>query len=148
LKEVKPKKFSAVKTVYTNTYIVAVCLKDEGQYPALIFTYDPAFDSNRPRTIVVQKWFDEIDIEYDRVTYIASGKKYNYKNNAIVAHFKNIYQEELAGTQVIHDSGSSFKIDSKFLFADRANYLEILSSVTYRELFPTDNKINVIAKNQ
>ena len=51
----KPKKFSAAKAVYTNTYVVAVCLEDEGQYPALMFTHDPAFDSDGPRAAEVNK---------------------------------------------------------------------------------------------
>jgi hypothetical protein len=55
LKEAKPKKFSAAKIVYTNTYVVAVCLEDEGQYPALIFMHDPAFDPNGPRVVEVNK---------------------------------------------------------------------------------------------
>jgi hypothetical protein len=55
LKEAKLKKFSATKAVYTNTYIVTVYLEDEGQYPALMFTYDPAFDPNGPHTVEVNK---------------------------------------------------------------------------------------------
>jgi hypothetical protein len=52
LKEVKPKKFSAAKAV-CNTYVVAVCLEDKGQYPALMFTHDPAFD---PLTFNDHNW--------------------------------------------------------------------------------------------
>jgi hypothetical protein len=55
LKKVKPKKFSAAKAVYTNTYVVAVCLEDEGQYPAIMFTHDPAFDPNGPCAAEVNK---------------------------------------------------------------------------------------------
>jgi hypothetical protein len=44
-----------MKTSYTNTYVVAVCLENEGQYPALMFTYDPAFDPNGPRVAEVNK---------------------------------------------------------------------------------------------
>jgi hypothetical protein len=55
LKELKLKKFSATKVVYTNTYIVAVCLEDEGQYLALMFTHDPAFDPNGPHAAEVNK---------------------------------------------------------------------------------------------
>jgi hypothetical protein len=55
LKEVILKKFSAAKAVYTNTYVVAVCLEDEGQYPALMFTHDPVFDPNGPRAAEINK---------------------------------------------------------------------------------------------
>ena len=148
LKGAKPKKFSAAKATYTNTYVVAVCLEDEGQYPALMFTHDPAFDSDGPRAAEVQKWFDEMDIERDRVIYTPGGKKYNYESSAMIAHFKNIHWKELAGTRVIHDGGNSFKIDGEFILADGADRLEILPSATHGELSPLDNKINAIAKNQ
>jgi hypothetical protein len=116
----KPKKFSAAKAIYTNTYMVALCLEDEGQYPALMFTHDPAFDSNGPRAAEVQKWFDEMGIERDRVIYTAGGKKYNYESSAMVAHFKNVYREELAGTRVIHDGGKASKLMvSSFLLMER-----------------------------
>ncbi len=45
--------------------MVAVCLEDEGLYPALMFTHDPAFDSNGLHAADVQKWFDEMGIERD-----------------------------------------------------------------------------------
>ena len=131
LKEAKPKKFSAAKAIYTNTYVVAVCLEDEGQYLALMFTNDPAFDPNGPRSAEVQKWFDEMGIERDRVIYTAGGKKYNYESSAMIAHFKNVYRKELAGTRVIHDGGNSFKIDGEFILADGADRLEILLSATH-----------------
>ena len=70
--------------------MVAVCLEDEGQYLALMFTHDPAFDSNGPRAVEVQKWFDEMGMERDRVIYTPGGKKYNYESSAMVAHFKNV----------------------------------------------------------
>jgi hypothetical protein len=89
-----------------------------------------------------------MDIECDRVIYIPGGKKYNYESSAMIAHFKNVYRKELAGTRVIHDGGNSFKIDSEFILADRADRLEILPSATHGELSPLDNKINAIAKNQ
>ena len=148
LKGAKPKKFSAAKATFTNTYVVAVCLEDERQYPALMFTHDPAFDSDGPRAAEVQKWFDEMDIERDRVIYVAGGKKYNYESSAMIAHFKNVYRGELAGTRMIHDGGNSFKIDGEFILADGADRLEILPSATHGELSPLDNKINAIAKNQ
>jgi hypothetical protein len=66
----------------------------------------------------------------------------------MVAHFKNVYREELAGTRMIHDGGNSFKIDGEFILADGADRLEILPSATHGELSPLDNKINAIAKNQ
>jgi hypothetical protein len=76
------------------------------------------------------------------------GKKYNYESSAMIAYFKNIYRKELASTSVINNRGNSFKIDSKFILADRANQLEILTSATYGELSLLDNKINEITKNQ
>jgi hypothetical protein len=45
----KQKKFSAARPTYTNTYVVAVAMDDDGQYPALMFTHDPAFDPAGPR---------------------------------------------------------------------------------------------------
>jgi hypothetical protein len=94
----KLKKFSAAKATNTNTYMVAVCREDEGQYPALTFTHDPAFDSNGPHAAEVQRWFDEMDIKCDHVIYVAGGKKYIYESSAMIAHFKNMYRQELAGT--------------------------------------------------
>jgi hypothetical protein len=89
-----------------------------------------------------------MDIEPDRVIYIPGGKKYNYESSAIIAHFKNVYRKELAGTRVIHNSRNLFKIDSEFILTDGADRLEILPSATHGELSPLDNKINAIAKNQ
>ena len=74
--------------------------------------------------------------------YTAGGKKYNYESSAMVAHFKNVYREELAGTRVIHDGGNSFKIDDEFILADGADRLEILLSATHCEMSPLDKKIN------
>jgi hypothetical protein len=116
-----------------------VCLKDEGQYLALIFTHDPAFDPNGLHIV---------DIEYNRVIYMLGRKKYNYESSAIIAYFKNIYKKELAGTRVIHNGRNLFKINSEFILTDGADRLEILPSTTHGELSPLDNKINAIAKNQ
>jgi hypothetical protein len=63
-----------------------------------MFTHDPVFDPNGPHAAEVNKWFKEIDIELDRVIYIPGGKKYNYESSAMIAHFKNVYRKELAGT--------------------------------------------------
>ena len=148
IKGAKPKKFSAAKPIYPNTYVVAVCLEDEGQYPALMFTHDPAFDSDGPRAAEVDKWFEEFDIERDRVVYTPGKKKYDYESTDMIAHFKNVYRRELRGTRVIHDGGNSFKIDGHFILEDGADRLEVLPSATHGELSPLDNKLNAIAKNK
>lgn len=89
-KEQNQKKFSAAKATYTNTYVVAVCLEDEGQYMALMFTYDLVFYSNGPRAAEVNKLFEEMDIECDQVIFTPGGKKYNYESSDMIAHFKNV----------------------------------------------------------
>lgn len=144
----KPKKFAAARPAFTNTYVVAVCLEDEGQYPALMFTHDPAFDPDGPRAAEVNEWFKEFDISRDRVIFTPGKKKYDYESSDMIAHFKNVYRAELTGTRVIHDGGNSFKIDGEFILGDGADRLEVLPSATHGELSPLDNKLNAIAKNQ
>jgi transposase len=143
----KQKKFSANRPLYTNTYVVAVCLDDEGQYPALMFTHDPAFDPAGPRVEEVQKWFDEWQIDRDRVIYTKGAKKYNYESADMLAHFKNVYCQELKGTRIMHDGGNSFKIGGEFMLADGADRHVVLPAATHGELSPLDNKVNAIAKN-
>jgi hypothetical protein len=89
-----------------------------------------------------------MDIKRDRVIYMPGRKKYNYESSAMIAHFKHIYRKELAGTRIIHNRGNSFKIDSEFILADRADRLEILPSATHGLLSLLDNKVNAIVKNQ
>ncbi len=144
----KPKKFSSARAAFTNTYVVAVCMEDEGQYPALMFTHNPAFDSDGPRAAEVNEWFKQFDISRDRVIYTPGKKKYDYESSEMIAHFKNVYRAELAGTRVIHDGGNSFKIDGESILGDGAERVEVLPSATHGELSPLDNKLNAIAKNQ
>jgi hypothetical protein len=144
----KQKKMSANRPTYTNTYVVAVCLEDEGQYPALMFTHDPTFDPAGPRAKEVALWFKKMNISRDRVIYTKGAKKYSYESPDMLAHFKNIYRKELAGTRVMHDGGNSFKIGGEFILADGANRHFVLPAATHGELSPLDNKVNAIAKNK
>lgn len=144
----KQKKMSANRPSYTNTYVVAVCLEDTGQYPALMFTHDPAFDPKGPRAKEVAKWFNKMKISRDRVVYSKGAKKYNYETSDMLAHFKNVYRKELTGTRILHDGGNSFKIGGEFILADGADRHFVLPAVTHGELSPLDNKVNSIAKNK
>jgi hypothetical protein len=144
----KQKKMSANRPTYTNTYVVAVCLKDSGQYPALMFTHDPAFDPAGPRAKEVLGWFKKMKISRDQVIYSKGAKKYSYETSDMLAHFKNVYRKELAGTRIMHDGGNSFKINGEFILADGANRHFVLPAATHGELSPLDNMVNAIAKNK
>jgi hypothetical protein len=100
----KQKNLLAACLTYTNTYVVAVAMDDDGQYPALMFTHNPAFDPAGPRAKEVQKWFNKMSISRDQVIYTKGAKKYSYKSSNMIAHFKNVYCKELSGTRVLHDA--------------------------------------------
>jgi transposase len=148
IKGAKQKKKSASKPLYTNTYVVAVCLEDVGQYPALMFTHDPTFNPVGPRAKEVVKWCKEMSIDRDRIVYSEGAKKYSFETCDMIAHFKNVYRKELSGTRVMHDGGGSFKFNGEYILADGADRHFVLPAATHGELSPLDNKVNAIAKNQ
>ena len=144
----KQRKLSRPKPRYTNSYLVAVCMEDNMQYPALMFTHDPTFDPNGPRALEVQQWCRTMHIARDRIVYTASPKQYCYESAAHVAHFKGIYRRELRGTRVLHDDGNSFKINGELILADGADRCVVFPPVSHGELSVLDNKLFAVAKNQ
>lgn len=142
----KQKKMARSKPTYTDTYLAAVCMEDEDQYPALMFTHDPCFKEGGGRWEEVKKWCDEWDIDSTRIVYVESGKQYCAEASWQVAHFKSVYRRELANTRVLHDAGNSFKIDGEYILADGADRLEVFPSAPHGELSVLDNKLFAIAK--
>jgi hypothetical protein len=144
----KQKKISAPKPKYTNSYLVAVCLEDVGQYPALMFTYDPFFDPKGTYAqrvkFLCQKW----NIARDRIVYQKSAATYCKESSDQVAHFKDQYRAELRGTRVFHDTGNSFKIRGEYVLADGADRHMLFPPMTHGELSVLDNKLFAVAKNQ
>ena len=142
----KQKKMARSKPTYTDTYLAAVCMEDEDQYPALMFTHDPCFKEGGARWEEVKKWCEEWHIDSTRLVYVESGKQYCAEAQWQVAHFKSVYRRELANTRVLHDAGNSFKIDGEYILADGADRLEVFPSAPHGELSVLDNKLFAIAK--
>ena len=143
----RQRKFSSPTPVYTSAYVACVSMKDEAQYPALMFTRDPAFNPRGQRWTEVLEWCEKWGINPSRIVFSAEGKKYWGEGRDIYGHFKSVYREELAGTRVLHDGGPAFKIGDEFIFADGADRLEVFPSDPHGELSVLDNNFFGMAKS-
>lgn len=143
----KQKKLSRDKPKYTNSYLVAVTMDDDFDLPALMFTYDPTFDPDGPRTADVRKWCIKWGIDRGRIFYEKRDKKYCKEAVDHVAQFKRIYREKLMGARVLHDDGNSFKINKEHILAEFADEVRIFPPAPHGELSVLDNNIFAIAKN-
>jgi hypothetical protein len=123
-------------------------MDDDGQYPALMFTYDPTFDPNGPRAGDVMNWCKKMDIARDRIIYEKSGSKYCKEAQYQVSHFKVLHRRQLRGTRVLHDDGCAFKKDHELILEDGADRCIVFPAVTHGELSVLDNKLFAVAKNQ
>jgi len=144
----KQQKLSRPKAVYTNSYLVAVCMEDNDDYPALMFTFDPTFDPNGSRADEVLQWCHDMNIARDRIIYEKSASKYCKESQDQVAHFKNVYRRKLRGTRVLHDDGNSFKKNGELILEDGADRCIVFPAVTHGELSVLDNKLFAVAKNK
>jgi hypothetical protein len=144
----KQKKLSRPKPKYTNSYLVCVAMEDDGQYEALMFTYDPTFDPDGPRAADVLKWCKEMGISRDRIYYEKSKKSYCRESAAQVATFKALHRKKLRGARIMHDDGGSFKKDGEYVLADGADRHIVFPSVSHGELSVLDNMLFAVAKNQ
>lgn len=142
----KQKKFSADKPVYTNSYMAAFCMKEEGRYPSFMFTHDPTFDPQGRRWSEVLEWCKAWDIDSTRIVFQPSDKKYCAEAAWQVSHFLNIYRRKLKDSRVLHDAGNSFKFDGEYILADGAQMHFVFPPAPHGELSILDNNLFGIAK--
>jgi len=142
----KQKKFGGAKPKYTDTFMGAFCYDDDMQYPALLCTHNKDFDPNGQRWAEVCQWCKDWNIETWRIVYVDSSKVYCAEAQWMVAHFKQIYRNQLKNARILIDAGNSFKKDGEQMLADGADRLEIFPSAPHGELSVCDNNIWSIAK--
>ena len=142
----KQKKFAAAKPVYTNFYLAAFCLEEEGRYPAFMFTHDPTFDPAGRRWKEVLEWCKAWNIDSTRIVFQQSAKQYCAEASWQVSHFLNVYRRLLKDSRVLHDAGNSFKIDGEYILADGAQMHYVFPPAPHGEMSVLDNNLFAIAK--
>lgn len=141
----KQRKLAKDAPTYTNNYVIGVTLSGKVLY-VLMFTYDPAFDPNGERWPEVVEWCKNEKIKPEHIFYTESRKQYCKEQAQHYSDFKRVNKKALTHAKILHDAGTSFKIDGELLFDDKTESVTIFPPAQHGELSVLDNKLNAVAK--